>query len=88
MKHARLFSTILIFLSIIFLPYWVYVPLIFLAAIVFPLFWEGIILGFLIDALYGRIGLNFSAIFYSYSFWIMILLLLLLPLRRVLRTYA
>lgn len=76
MTH-RILGSILVFFSIIFLPYWVYLPLIIIAIIAFPFFWEGIFLAFLIDILYGN-GVETA-------FYALILLVLLIPIREHLR---
>ncbi|MDO8565524.1 MAG: hypothetical protein Q7R67_02815 [bacterium] len=78
--NYRILVTVLVFLSIIFLPYWFYVPALILAMGFFPLFWEGVLLGFLIDVLYGQ---GIYAGFLS-----LIGLLMLLPLRERIRTHS
>ena len=74
----ELIATAVILFSVLFLPYWVYLPLIGAAMILLPLYWEAIIFGFLIDALYGagtfRLALIATAV-----------LLALLPVRERLR---
>lgn len=82
----RVIYTILILGSIIGLPYWVYLPAIFLGIVLFPLYIEAIFLGLLIDTIYGR-G---DAIILGYPFGIIaaILVLFALPLREHLRYNA
>ena len=81
MTVSRLFGSILVFLSILVLPFWFYVPILFVAIIIFPFYWEGIIFGFLIDVLYGNgIGPVFSGI----SLWglgALVIILVLMPFR-------
>lgn len=53
MTKQRLGASLLILLSIIFLPYWIYLPVLLAGIIIFPMFWEGVVFGLLIDVLYG-----------------------------------
>ncbi|MBX4189300.1 hypothetical protein KW785_01735 [Candidatus Parcubacteria bacterium] len=50
----RSLATLFCFLLVLLTPYWMYFPAIILCIILFPLYGEGIILGLLIDVLYGR----------------------------------
>lgn len=66
--------------SILVLPYWIYIPVLFLAIIYFPFYWEGILLAFFADTVYGsEIEIAIVAL---------ILLIILLPLRDKLRFQA
>jgi len=59
----RILGLVVVLFSILVLPYWVYIPVLFLAIIFFPFFGEGILLAFLIDVAYGSgIGTAFSAL--------------------------
>ena len=78
--NYRILATIFVFLSIIFLPYYVYVPALVLAMGAYPLYWEGVLLGFLIDILYGE-GI------YA-GFLTLAGLVMLLPLRERIRTHS
>ncbi|MEK7187172.1 MAG: hypothetical protein AAB690_02645 [Patescibacteria group bacterium] len=49
----RPLSTLVVLFAIVFLPYWIYAPLLFLALLYFSFYGEGIALGFVIDLLYG-----------------------------------
>lgn len=60
----RAISYVVILISILFLPYWLYVPIIVAATVIIPFFWEAIIFGFLIDVLYGS-STKFSVFFVS-----------------------
>lgn len=88
MSRYRIPFTILILLAILFLPYWVYVPLLFAGVLVLPFFWEGIFLGLLIDTLYAESGLSASSVIYSFAFWATLILVMMIPVRKRLRTYA
>lgn len=49
----RALGIFVVLISILTLPYWLYVPILFAAIIIFPFFWEGILFAFLIDVIYG-----------------------------------
>lgn len=84
----RIISIIGLLVAIVFLPYWIYVPALAIAVIVLPFFWEGIIFGLLIDALYGSSITSFYSVFKTFSFWTLALLIIILPVRKRLRAYA
>lgn len=50
----RISAIFLGFLAIIFLPYWLYVPIVIILVALLPFFWEAVFFGFLIDVLYGK----------------------------------
>lgn len=81
MMMRRLFGSALVLLSILVLPFWFYIPILFIAIVVFPFYWEGILFGFLIDVLYGN---GISPVSYGVSLWglgALIILLALMPFR-------
>lgn len=85
---ARIITSILIIGAIIFLPYWVYVPLVFIAAAAFPFFWEGVIIALFIDALYGK-GVSLApASFSILSLSMFAFIIMLLPVREQIRSHA
>lgn len=49
----RIITTVLIVVSVIIMPYWFYLPVLFLAVIIFPFYWEGLLVVFFIDVIYG-----------------------------------
>jgi hypothetical protein len=81
----RHLATALTLFSIIFLPYWVYLPLLLSSMILFPLFWEGIVLAFLVDILYGRGIGGLPELISPMAFSAMLLLMAVMPLRERLR---
>ncbi|MSR87578.1 MAG: hypothetical protein EXS69_00150 [Candidatus Zambryskibacteria bacterium] len=83
--RKRNLSSLALFLAIIFLPYWIYLPLLLVAVIIFPLYWEGILFGFFIDILYGRGVTAFPSLLSPIAFITVILIIVLLPLRERLR---
>ncbi|MEK7227459.1 MAG: hypothetical protein AAB641_01030 [Patescibacteria group bacterium] len=84
----RPLATIFLIITIIFLPYWVYVPALIAAEALLPLYWEGILLGFLIDALYGGKISSVSSFFLSASFLSLAGLIFLIPIRARLRSHV
>ena len=83
--NKRTGASIIILLAIIFLPYWIYLPLFFATVVFFPIYWEGILLGFLVDILYGRGITAFPSVMSPVAFSIMIIIVILMPLRSRLR---
>lgn len=88
MSKIRISSILVVLLSIIFLPYWIYLPLLGAAMIFFPFFWEGIVLALLIDVLYGGGIGSFGELLSPMAFSATFLLIILLPLRERLRVHA
>ncbi len=80
--RARILATCLLILTVLFLPYWLYLPLLILGMALIPLYWEAIMVGFLIDTLYGPSGLP---ILTSVAFWSFLMLVASMPLRERLR---
>lgn len=85
MTKYRLGATLLVLMAVIFLPYWIYLPAVFAAMIVFPIFWEGIILAYLIDILYGRGVGSFAELLSPMAFTAAVILIVLIPVRERLR---
>lgn len=86
--NRRLFTTILLIPAILLLPYWLYVPGLVLAMAAFPLYWESLFLGFLVQALYGERPGTVSEFALSAPVLAALGLLILMPLRRRLRTHV
>ena len=76
----RVIGSIFVLLSILVLPYWIYLPVLFIAMALISFFWEGILFAFLIDAIYGN-GITTAVV-------ALIILIILLPLRDRLRMYV
>lgn len=83
--RKRDLSSLILLITIIFLPYWIYLPLLLIATLLLPLYWEGILLGFLIDILHGRGITAFPSLLSPIAISVVILLIILLPLRERLR---
>jgi len=85
---SRTLGSIIILISILVLPYWIYIPVLFIGIILFPFFWESILFAFLIDVLYGQGIKIFSPSISLLTLSILIALIALMPLRERLRSYA
>ncbi len=83
----RTLSYVALGLSIIFLPYWLYLPLLLGSLIIFPFFWEGILFALFIEALYGR-EMQLLSLESSVALSVLIILLVLLPLRERIRIHV
>lgn len=84
----RLTTSLTLLFAIIFLPFWVYLPILLASIIVFPLYWEGMVFAFLIDILYGLGVPGISGLLSSMSFWALAVLIVLLPVRARIRIHA
>lgn len=82
MRKRRILASIMVLGAIIFLPYWIYLPLLLTAMALLPFYWEAIIFGFLIDVLYGP---DMHRLFSPAALSALVILVLLLPLRERLR---
>jgi hypothetical protein len=79
MNKRRHLITAALVAAILFLPYWLYIPAVALAVVLLPLYWEAVLLGFLIDVLYGSEGS------YRGALTALVLVALLIPVRDRLR---
>ena len=82
----RIISSIVVLLSILLLPYWIYVPLLVVAIIMFPFFWEGILYGFLIEILYGGSTTALALLSSPFAILALVLILILPPIRARIRS--
>ena len=77
-----------VFLSILFLPYWIYIQVLFIAIILVPFFWEGILFALLVNVIFGDqidiLTLPLSPL----PVLTLIVLIILLPLREKLRLHV
>ena len=76
----RVLGSTVVLVSILVLPFWVYLPVLFIAIIIFPFFWEGILFALLVDTIYGS-GIETAL-------YALILLIILIPIRENLRLNA
>lgn len=86
--NYRFLGFVIILFSIFVLPFWIYIPILFMAVIFFPFFWEGILLGFFVDVVHGSGITSFTSLFPSFAIYVLIALIILLPLRERLRSYV
>jgi len=88
MMTRRALGSAIVLVSIIVLPYWFYIPALFVAIILFPFFWEGILFVFLINVLYGN-GMEILPLLVSpFAILVLVVLIILLPLRERLRLHV
>ena len=86
MNYKRLLTSGIILFAVLFLPYWVYLPLIFISMVLFPLFAEAVIFGLLIDVLYGY-GVT-GVLIAPFGLGTLVVLLIIIPIRERFRFYA
>ena len=83
----RIFASILLLFSILFLPFWVSIILAILGMLYFSLFYEAVALFLLSDLLYGTPEVKLFNIFF-FSFILSIILLLVIEfLKKKLKFY-
>ena len=85
---GRLTGLVIVLVSILFVPYWFYIPILLAAIIILPLFWEGIVFGFLIDVLYGGGVESVALLSFPFALAVLVILVALVPLRERLRSYV
>lgn len=76
--NRRLLSFIALLFGVMILPNYIYLPALLAAIIIFPVFWEGLVVGFIVDILYG------GGIYYS--FFSLLSLIIMIPIRNRIRT--
>lgn len=84
----RILCSVVILTFILFLPYWVYIPVLFVGIVLFPFFWEGIFLAFLIDVIHGSGVTVILSLISPLALSALIVLILLLSIRERLRFYV
>lgn len=82
---SRLCTSLILLIAVGTMPFWIYIPAIVIVVIFFPFYFEAIVLGFLVDVLYGsRISQGLSFVF-PFALSLSILIVIMLPLRERLR---
>ncbi len=84
----RVISYGALFLLIIVAPYWLYLGALFVAVLIFPLYWEAIIFAILINTLYSANSGILAALTAPLLLVTLGMLILLLPIKSYLRTNA
>jgi hypothetical protein len=82
----RILASLILLLSILFMPFWLSVILALAGMAYFSFFWEAIILFFLSELLYGVNEIRFSNIFFIYLIMPFATLLIIEFLKKKLRT--
>lgn len=85
--NKRIISYFILALAILFLPYWIYLPLLLAVIIIWPFYWEGLIFSLVIDFVYGR-GLMLWPPRFSVTVIVLIILIIMLPIRSRLRIHV
>ncbi len=81
-------GSIIVLLSILLLPYWIYIPVLFVAIITVPFFWEGMLFALMIEAMYTVKISIFTPLISPLTVSTLILLIILLPIREKIRLHV
>lgn len=84
----RVLGYIVLLISILALPYWIYIPVLFITIFFFPFFWEGILFALLIDTVYGNGISVFPFIISPLVLAALIAPIIFLPFRESLRSHV
>lgn len=84
----RVLWSVIILFSILFLPYWLYIPVLFVGIILFPFFVEGIVFAFLIDVIHGSGVETISLLVSPLALSALVVLIVIIPVRGSLRSYV
>lgn len=87
MKRRVIFNIIALILVLV-APYWLYLPVLALGLIFLPVYWEGVVLGFIIDVLYSENAHAGLTLFFPFALMASVAILLLWPLKKQLRFNA
>ncbi len=81
----RIITFFILLLALGTMPFWIYMPAIVIAVMFFPFYFEAIILGFLVDVLYGsHISSGLSFVF-PFTLFLSVFIIIILPIRERLR---
>ena len=84
----RVLGSLAVLISILVLPYWIYIPSLFIAVLVFPFFWEGILFALFINIIYGDEAGIMSLLLSPLVLSVLFALIAILLLRKNFRSYA
>jgi hypothetical protein len=70
------------------LPYWIYIPVLFIFIILVPFFWEGILFAILINIIYAKNMGMLALVLSPLTVIALIVIIVLLPIRDKLRLYV
>lgn len=82
----RILASLVILLSILFMPFWLSAILALVGMVYFSFFWEGVALFFLSDLLYGTSEVRFLGIFFVSTIISFIVLIIIELSKKKLRT--
>lgn len=82
----RILTSAIILLAVLMLPYWLYLPMLLFAIIAFPFYFEAVLLGLLIDMLYGVHESGILA--FPFGIAMTILVMIAMPTRTYIRFHA
>ena len=85
-NNKRILAGVINVLLILFAPYWLYLPALFISTIFLQSYWEAIIFGILIDTLYGKGGSFFAV--HTFGILFLLIVIIELPLRKRFRFNA
>ena len=84
----HIFGSLIVFFSILFSPYWIYIPVLLAAIVVVPFFWEGILFALMIETIsLGKVEMLTSLVS-PLTVLALIVLIVLLPIREKLRLHV
>ena len=84
--RERILYDCLSFFLFLYAPYWLYLPVIFLGIMIFPIFWEGILFSLLVDYFYGPHTHSGSLFAFPFGITASLLILALIPLKERMRS--
>ncbi len=86
--NLRYFSTFILIILIIVSPWWIYTAALVILTITYPFYIEGIIVSFIIEALYSPAKLHISPFNFPLALIITLLIIFLIPIRKHIRLHA
>lgn len=84
----HILGSIIVFFSMLFSPYWIYIPVLFVTIIVIPFFWEGILFALMIETISAGEVEMFTSLTSPLTISAFIMLIVLLPIREKLRFHV
>lgn len=83
--NERVLYVILSFFLVLYAPYWIYLPALFLGIIIFPFFWESIFFSAFVDYYYGAHAYPGTPLAFPFAIAAALLVLLAVELKDRLR---
>lgn len=85
---SRIVGSIVVLISILVFPFWIYISILLVAIVIFPFYVEGILFGFLIDVIYGSGVEVLPSVVSPFALSILVLLIVMLPIKERIRLYV